>query len=101
MNLFFKRKLAIESDSKNDIHDFQFWREHIQETPIVHFPVNMFWEIFSSYGENKSPVQNLQNSNTGITDFDLVEKISTNCLLVQKEKFPLKLRFLAGPDSFR
>ena len=78
---------------------FQFWREHIQETPILHFRVNMFWEMFSSYRKNKSPVQNLQNSNTSITYFDLARKISNNWFLTQKEKFPLKLCFLVGPNT--
>ena len=36
-----------------------------------------------------------------VSRFDLEEKISTDCFLVEQEKFPLKLLFLLGSDSFR
>ena len=63
-NLVFERKFAIKSDSKNDTHNFfQFWREHIYGTQILHFPANIFREGFSNYGENMSSAQLLYLQN--------------------------------------
>ena len=60
----------------------------------------MFWEIFLSYGENKSPVQNLQDNNTGISLWFGGE--NQHQLVSGREgKIPLKAPFLLGHDSFR